>query len=30
VPVVIGPREADERDPAVAPGESFIVYPARG
>jgi hypothetical protein len=25
-PVVIGPREADERDPAVAPDESFIVF----
>jgi hypothetical protein len=24
--VVIGPREADERDPAVAPDESFIVF----
>lgn len=26
VPVTIGPREADERDPAVAPDESFIVF----
>ena len=26
VPVVIGPRESDERDPAVAPDESFMVF----
>ena len=26
VPVVIGPHDADERDPAVAPDESFIVF----
>ena len=26
VPVVIGPHEADERDPAVAPDESFVVF----
>lgn len=26
VPVTIGPREDDERDPAVAPDESFIVF----
>ena len=26
VPVVIGPHESDERDPAVAPDESFIVF----
>ena len=26
VPVVIGPRQADERDPAVAADESFIVF----
>ena len=29
VPVVLGPRDADERDPAVAPDESFIVYSNR-
>jgi hypothetical protein len=29
VPVVVGPREADERDPAVAPDESFIVYSSK-
>ena len=28
-PVVIGPHEADERDPAVAPDESFIVFSIR-
>ena len=26
VPVVLGPRDADERDPAVAPDESFVVF----
>jgi hypothetical protein len=26
VPVVVGPRQADERDPAVAPDESFMVF----
>lgn len=26
LPVTIGPHEADERDPAVAPDESFIVF----
>ncbi len=29
VAVVIGPREADERDPAVAPDESFVVFGSR-
>ena len=29
VPVVVGPRQADERDPAVAPDESFMVFSAR-
>jgi hypothetical protein len=29
VAVAIGPRESDERDPAVAPDESFIVFGTR-
>ena len=29
VAVAIGPREADERDPAVAPDESFVVFSTR-